>query len=353
MPPVPQACQPLADAVTALEAQEQQLRAQIPSLIGAAAWAALAQLGQIRLQLDQGRAALNECIRQNSAALQATVVVIDLGPAGATPARVANLWEITPAATSQRETSSVNGDAFSFDGPLPTTFGLTVATTGDPTILGPDFRSGALTAASLPAQGAVRVEFVLGPVVRFEQSDVARLAAAFTPMTSHIGAGAAEADLSITAIEATLTNGGIIARASGQVEIRALIGVVGSGPFSASATLRLVPMAVPGGADLVDLVTVSEVQVQAPGIAGTVVDSVLPLIRGFLNDLLTDQLRTTLRNELPALVDRTFVLAALPPDVVLSVRRLSIDPSAIEFQPALGALGTTLSTFTAPAIPPP
>jgi hypothetical protein len=82
---------------------------------------------------------------------------------------IATSWEITPAGPTQRETATINGDAFAFTGPLPATFGLTVATTGDPTILGPDFRSASLTAASLPPEGAVRVEFVLGPLVRFEQ----------------------------------------------------------------------------------------------------------------------------------------------------------------------------------------
>ena len=350
--PVPQACQPIADQITALEAQEQQLRAQLPALVGARAWTALAKLGQLRQQLEQAHAALDECVRANSAALQATLGVIDVGPAGPAPARIATLWEVAPAGSTQRETATITGDAFSFTGPLPATFGLTVSTTGDPTILGPDFRSASLTAASLPADGAVRVEFVLGPLVRFEQADLARLAAVFTPTPSHVSAGAVDADLSVTAVEATLTDGGIVARASGQVEIRAL-GMVDRGPFSASGTLRVVPTAAPGVLDLVDLVTVADIQVQLPGIVGAFVDTILPLIRGMLSNLLIDQLRAVLRAQLPAAIDDAFVLAGLPPDVVVSVRRLSITPAAIEFQPALGALGTTLSMFTPPAIPPP
>ncbi len=353
MPPVPQACQVLADETAALEVQEQQLRAQLPTLSGAAAWAALAELGQIRLDLGRKRADLDDCIRQNSAALQAALVVIDVGPGGAPAARVASLWEISPAGSAQREAATVSADAFSFAGPLPATLGLTVATAGDPTILGPDFRSAALTVASLPPQGTLRVETVLGPLLRFEQADVARLAASFPPTTTHVGAGAVEADLSITSVDATLTNGAIVARASGQVEVSALVGVVDRGPFSASGTLRLVPTGVPGVSDLIDLLSVSAIEVQLPGIAGAYVDSVMPLIRTFVEELLTDHLRAILRDELPAAVNRAFVLAELPPDVVVSVRRLSVDPTAIVFQPALGALGTTLSTFTPPAIPPP
>jgi hypothetical protein len=353
MPPVPPACQPLADEVTALEAQEQQLRAQLPTLVGAAAWTALARLGQIRQQLDAARVALAECVRQNSAALQATLAVIDVEPASAVPVRIATLWEMTPdGGAVQREVSNVTGDSFAFTGPLPASFGLTVGTAGDPTLNGPDFRSVALSAASLPTDGPLGIEVVLGPTVRLEQSDLARLAATFTPTTSQIGGLGLQADLSVQTVDATLSDSGIVVRASGQVVVTT-VWIPESGVFSASATLRAVPTTVPGVTDLVDIVTVSDLQVQLPGFASGMADAAVPLIRGYLTDLLTGQLRAVLRAELPAAVSRMLVLASLPPDVVVSVRYLSIDAAALQFQPALGAFGTTLSTYTPPAIPPP
>ena len=354
MPPVPQACQPLADEVAAFEAQEQQLRAQIPTLVGAAAWTALANLGQIRQQLDAARVALAECIHQNTAALQATLAVIDVGAASAAPVRIAGLWEMTPGGGAvQREVSNLTGDSFAFTGPLPASFGLTVGTAGDPTLFGPDFRSLALSAASLPTDGPLGVEVVLCPTVRLEQSDLARLAASFPPPpTSQFGGLGLQVDLSIHKVDATLSDAGIVARASGEVVVKTL-GLAEWGVFSASATFRAAPTTVPGVTDPVDLVTVSDLQVQLPGFTGGVADAAFPLIRGYLTDLLTGQLRDFLRAELPAAVSQTFVLAALPPDVVVSVRNLSIDAAALQFQPALGALGTTLSTFTPPAIPPP
>jgi hypothetical protein len=357
MPPVPQACQPLADEVAAFEAQEQQLRAQIPTLVGAAAWTALANLGQIRQQLDAARVALAECVHLNSAALQATLAVIDVGVASAAPVRIAGLWEMTPGGGAvQREVSNVTGDSFAFTGPLPASFGLTVGTAGDPTLLGPDFRSLALSAASLPTDGPLGVEVVLCPSVRLEQSDLARLAAAFTPTTSPVFGGssplATQARLSVHTVAAMLSDAGIVAHASGQMSIKAL-GIPETGSFSASATLRAVPTMVPGVPDPVDLVTVSDLQVQPPNFSSGMGDAAVMLVRGYLADLLTGQLRAFLRAELPAAVSKTFLLAALPPDVVVSVRNLTIDTAALQFQPALGALGTTLSTFTPPAIPPP
>jgi hypothetical protein len=234
---------------------------------------------------------------------------------------------------------------------LPASFGLTVGTAGDPTLNGPDFRSVVLSAVSLPTDGPLGIEVVLGPTVRLEQSDLARLAATFTPTTSQLGGSGFQADLSVQTVDATLSDAGIMARASGQVVLKTL-GIPEIGVFSASATLRVVPTTVPGVTDPVDLVTVSDLQVQLPGLASGMADAAVALIRGHLTDLLTDQLRAVLRVELPAAISRMFVLAALPPDVVVSVRNLSIDGAALQFQPALGALGTTLSTYTPPAIPP-
>jgi hypothetical protein len=354
MPPVPQACQPLADEVAAFEAQEQQLRAQIPTLVGAAAWTALANLGQIRQQLDAARVALAECVHQNTAALQATLAVIDVGAASAAPVRIAGLWEMTPGGGGavQREVSNVTGDSFAFTGPVPASFGLTVGTAGDPTLLGPDFRSLALSAASLPTDGPLGVEVVLCPSVRLEQSDFARLAAASTPTTSPVFGGssplATQASLYVPQVAATLSDAGIIVHTSGLMTVSTL-GIPEAGGFVASTTLRAVPTTVPGVMDPVDLVTVSDLQVS---LATGMGDAAVPLVRGYLTDLLTGQLRAFLRAELPAAVSKTFLLAALPPDVVVSVRNLSIDAAALQFQPVLGALGTTLSTFTPPAISP-
>ena len=353
MPPVPPACQPLADEVSALETQEVQLRAQAASLTGAAAWAALATLGELRARLEERRARLAECVSDNSAALQATLAVIDVGPGGAQHTRVAHLWNITAAGSGQQGASNLTGGAFSFAGPLPPTFGLTVATTDDPTVLGPDFRSPSLTAAALADPTAVRVEVVLGPMVRLAQSDVARLTAAFNPTSSHVGAGAVEVDVSVTHIVATLITGAIVARADGLVSYRTLMGALDDSPFSASVTLHLAPVAAPGAVDLLDLWKASEVDVQMPGVAGILINSILPLVRGYVDGLLVEQLRALLRSALPAVVNRSFALTSLPADAVVSVRKLSIDASAIEFQPTLSAVGTTLSTFTPTAIPPP
>jgi hypothetical protein len=209
-----------------------------------------------------------------------------------------------------------------------------------------------LTAAALPADGPLRIEVVIGPVVRLVPADLARVAAAFQPTSSQLGGSGVQADVSVAHVDATLTDAGIVARASGQVTVTTLW-VPQQGSFSASATLRAVPSTVPGTADVLDLVTVADLQLQLPGFAGGLADAILPLIRGFLTDLLADQVRAVLRTEVPAAIGRAFVLGALPPDVIVSMRRLSIDATALQFQPVLGVIGTTLSTFAPPPIAPP
>jgi hypothetical protein len=133
-------------------------------------------------------------------------------------------------------------------------------------------------------------------------------------------------------------------------------GIFGSGSrsaFSASATVGLVPSAAPGITDLCDLLTVQSVTVDLPGTFGGMVSTLVSLIRPELERVLTEHLRAIIRRELLAAITSALVVSALPTDVTLSIRQVSIDSAAITFQPALGAIGTSLSTFTPPAIPPP
>jgi hypothetical protein len=352
VPAVPEGCQPLASEVTALEAADEALRAQLATLSGAAAWAALAQLGEGRVNLARKQADLAACVATNSAALQGTLVLIDLGPPSANPpTRSASLWAMAPGAPSQIATSPVQANAFSFAGPLPGALGIAVTTTGEADVLGPDFRSAVIPAASLP-QGTVRVEVVLGPLVRIEQADVSRWAAAFPPTSRHVDTGPLSVDVSITGADATLATGGIAGRLSGQVVISSPLGG-SSGSFVASATVSLVPSAAPDAIDLCDLVTIQNMDVQVAGIPGQALSLALGAIRPLLDAALSGHLREIISRELPTAITGALVLPGLPPGVTTSIRRLAVDPTAIVFQPVLGALGTVLSTFVPPPIPPP
>jgi hypothetical protein len=83
MPPVPKECNAIAAVLASLQATDLVLRTKLATETGAEAWATLVALGQNRQQLSEQQAALDICIGDHSAALQANLVVIDL----ATPAR--------------------------------------------------------------------------------------------------------------------------------------------------------------------------------------------------------------------------------------------------------------------------
>jgi len=352
--PVPQACQAIADQLSTLEAQDQALRTQLANLTGADAWAALVQLGQIRQQITVVQSQLNACIAANSAALQANFVVIDVsGAGGPAPSRVANLWEITPTATTLSDTSTVSGNSFSFKGPLPTQFGLSVLTSGVADIIGPDFLSAALAAADFAGNPAIRLETVLGPELKIDAATIATsIAGAFTPVNINLSvSGIANGTLSVQTLDASATSEGIQLRANGQLDIT----VVGTGSnratVSGNTTLSLVPSATPTAADIFDVVTVSDVTVEITGSA--VLAAIAAIIKSSLAGLIQNQLRDLFRKLLPSLVLQALVLPNLPNGVILCIRRLAADPTSITVQPALAAAGTVLSTFHPPTIPPP
>jgi hypothetical protein len=356
MPPVPRECDGLAAEVATLEAVDQDLRTQLQGLVGAEAWAALAKLGQLRLQLRAKRAELEACVRDHSAALQANLVIMEVAPGGGLqPSRVAHLWEIGSGGATQRETSAVSGGTFSFAGPLPARLAISVATTGAADVVGPDFRSALLDAASLVGQGPIRVEAVLGPEIRIEAGELSRLvASSFTPVKQRIslGGGLAAADVSVLTADAALADNGIRLRATGQVEIQGLFGVPSRLAFGGGATLNLVPSAAPASADIFDLITVTDVAVEVGG-AGGALSAVVSAMRPFLSGLLTGELRQAARTQLSGAILGALVLDDPPAGVTLSVRRLAVDAQAITLQPVLGAIGTALSAFRAQPIGPP
>jgi hypothetical protein len=353
MPPVPQECQTIADELTALQTTDQNLRNQLAGQTGATAWATLAQLGQTRQQITQKTADLQACIQAHSAALQANLVIIDLtNPAGPPAARTAHLWEISAAAATLRDTSSVNANFFSFAGPFPAQFGISVVTTGAPNVIGPDFLSASLTPAGV--NGPLRIEVVLAPVVQLSGADLSQfLSASFAPGQQQVQLPSVSGMLSVESVAAQLAQGAVNVTCEGTVLVATPLVPKGRFPFSASVSLAVTPTLSPGGADVADLTSVTDPKIQLSNNAPTLVSLVLPTMSSFVVGLFADQLRKAIRKLFPSLVAKALALPNFPDGVTIAVRQLQITPNAVSFQPALGAIGTTLSTFNPPAIPAP
>lgn len=352
MPPTPTECKAIAAAVASLQAIDLALRTKLATETGAKAWATLIELGQNRQQLSEQQAALDICIRDHSAALQANLVVIDLAtPAAPPPSRVAYLWEITATGATQRDSSGITSNSFSFPGPVPAQFSLSVATTGVADAVGPDFRSIPITAAGLAVP--IRIEIVICPEMRLSATQLSQLVStSFAPVHQHleVPGGLVSADVSVLTADATVTNAGVVLKLTGQAVFSAGLGTFA---FSGSTTLSLVPLAAPTTNDLVDILIVAEPVFEVLGALGPIATSFINALRGMLAPLFTDQLHTAIRTALPAVLTKSLVLTALPAGVTVSLRKVSIDAGGITFQSALGAIGTVISTFHPPAIPAP
>ena len=353
VPAVPAACQPLQAQVTGLSGQYTSLVAQSKGLTGQAGWAALAQLGSLREQVAAAQAELAQCVATHSAAVTGTVVVIDVSGAAAPGAQAVTLWDITGGVTAAHDVAPVQAGAFGLQGPVPAQAALTVQTTGQPDITGVDFRSGALVDA--PGDANPRIEIVLGPTIHISAAELFALASTIQPLNVQVPAFSAS---NPTPAPLGLTCGGFgLALSQGVVTLQGqgtIVGgfVGGESPFTVSISAVFTPSADPQSANLLD-VALSGSQPISASIGGALAG--LTALVGTLTDLLAPPVRQALSDEVNASVSAAvaggLALAALPPGVRVSLRSLTIDETGIRYQPALGAIGTILSSFAGTPLP--
>jgi hypothetical protein len=348
---VPSECQGFAAEVESLELAEAAAQDAIAGLVGAEAWVALAQLATLRRELDDARSALSSCVASHSGSLEMEFVVVAAGPPPLPTGREAELYE--PGQFNPAARSALSGGKFSFGGPLPPRFGIIVVSQGLPDFA-VDFRTGLLEASSLPATASLRAEIVVGPEVRFNSPDVARWASAIplpikTDLTSP--AGGVSASLALLTISATLANGEITVHARGHIDWAVGEGLVQTTPFTATLPLAIQLPPTPMDVEPCYLRFLGDPDVEIPGLAGALVARVLPIVRDLLEGMSTKQVQQTLVRELRTIVAGAFALTELPPGVTVSIRRLEMEGDVVSFQPVIGAMGTTLSTFRPPAVP--
>jgi hypothetical protein len=343
MQPIPPECRPLADEVAALEARLEALHGEAMRAVGLDAWKKLAELATMPGQLDRRRAELSSCVRAHSGALQCELVVMDVAGRGALGDRVAHLWDMSGPGPTLRETVPVLGAGFSFAGPLPVDMiGITVAPAAAGPGKWPDFRSGAVPAPP-PDSPQLRLELVFGPIVTVTDEDLSRWLSGVTiPAQSIDLAGWGTVQVSVGTVAGTFVPSALRLTVGGTLSFPAVM--VQDSPFSASAGVGLVPSASPDALLPAELTIVIPPTVEFAGpLAAFGPELSLALSTG-LFDLILAQLRPIIARELAGLVGRAFSLLHLPP-LTVSIREIAIEPPALTFQPALGAVGTALSTF--------
>jgi len=104
--PTPPECQPIADALANLSAQEQAQRDLIQTLTGIDKWKAIEALGTIRQNISEQQLLLAQCIKDHAADFSTQVVVYDVSGTGG-PNRIARLWQLTSAGQAVKQTTTV------------------------------------------------------------------------------------------------------------------------------------------------------------------------------------------------------------------------------------------------------
>jgi len=359
MSPVPSACQPVADRVSALEQQYAAAAAQASAATGAQAWTSLAQAGGLLQQLDEARAELDACVKTHSAALIGTVAVIDAAGGAAAP-RTATLWDLTGTGPIPAEIVEIQDGAFGFAGPLPAAAAVSLAPdrSADASLTGVDFRSGPLPQDLAGTQP--QLEIVIPPKITISAQQLRGWVSTFKSPAQdlgHAGGVLGRLQATITAPALTFTAGAVRVAVTGTVTRApgspgALLGIPSSIPFSASIALTLAPATDPYRTDIVSVALAGQnpISLELPGVQ-QIVETILPLVAPFV----ADQIRTSLAgwiNELvPGAIARGLALASLPASTQVSLRSLTVSEAGITVQPVLGAAGPLLSTFQPTTLP--
>src|SRR4051794_35586762 len=145
-------CEAQRAEVDRLREQYNQLAAQANGLSGTAVWPVLCELGGIGRRLAVARDELAACQAAQSQdtgtsddplphATEITLRTVAGCDGAATGSQMASLWDFANA-SAPLETVPVQSDAVAFRNAVPARGGITVATVGDPNVVGLDFRSG-------------------------------------------------------------------------------------------------------------------------------------------------------------------------------------------------------------------
>ena len=163
--PTPPECQPIADAIANLNAQEQAQRNLIQSLAGIDKWKAIEALGTIRQSIFAQQLLLTRCIKDHAADFSTQVIVYDVSGTGGSN-RIARLWRLTAAGQALKQTTTVQSGTATLNGVSGSdrqSFGITIEEVDHPTVCGPDFRSVLLPSVQDPQHidPATRIEIVI------------------------------------------------------------------------------------------------------------------------------------------------------------------------------------------------
>jgi len=183
--------------------------------------------------------------------------------------------------------------------------------------------------------------------VTLTADDISRWFAAIPPAPSQQldVSGVGSVAVKIDSVAAALVPPAIRLTGVGTVTAATSLTGPASSPISAMLTLGLVPTTNPDAILAAELTLVAPPHVDLSGplaFFGAVLNAALA---SFLGNFVRELMRPIVQQEIEDAATRALSLVGLPPSVTLSIRKLSITPTSVTFQPVLGALGTVLSTY--------
>lgn len=354
--PIPPECQPIADAIANLSAQEQAQLDALPALVGVDKWKGMEQLGALRQQIADQRAVLAQCLKDHAADLTTQVVVFDL-PGNSGPNRIARVWQLASAGEVVKQTATVQAGQVVLTGVLGSarqSFGITIEEVDHPTVNGPDFRSGPLPAVLAAADApdpAARIEIVILDPILITSDSLAEAAPPLPIQFSFPAGGVGTVSISVNALELLMKNGAVSLSASGTASLSGLLPSLSTTPFMFANTIHIAPTFSMSPSAIVEALSGTIPVLTMPGLVGAVVGTITPLLSSSLHDQTVQPLVSLLNKLIVNQVLANLGLAVLPSGAVLSVRELSADDDSIKLTPVLGAFGTVLSAFQPSPLP--
>ena len=344
--PIPPTCQPLADDLEKIGAEIADLQERLENAKGSAKGPIAAKVAAKQRAFSAKRAALEQCVFQNTPPAYCNdVVVIDI-PGGTVLPYHGNMWELVPPSTQMLlESRDEQAGVICFaHGGTPDTPGQSIGISmqdalGSP-FTGPMFRSGPLP--SLPGGAANDpaglIQIVVPPPP--PAITVATLDAAL-PAVGTVLSTSPSVTISAPPPSITLAPGSATLTVNGTVAIPLLFTTL-TVPFTFAVTLAIAPS--------FNMNDVTEVCVVTPlgsgtlttttgGPVGLLFGSVGAAFAPVLSLMVAKPIQGTLNAAILATVASSFTSGVIPPGVVVSMRRVVITASGVAFLPALGKFG--------------
>lgn len=340
----PPECQPLANQVGNLIAQEQTQFAALAGLTDAAKWKALEDLGTLRQQIADQQAQLTACLKQYGNDLATTVVVTDVRAVNAGN-RIGRVWQLTSTGQAVSQTSSVDSGTVSFSGALNSvrdSIGITIEQIDRSTVNGPDFRSGPLPSPLTPndPDPVERIEIVILDPMEITAETLTQVVPALPIQLAFPAGVAGTIGVSIATLNFVVQDGNVTLSAGGTASAAGA-----TSQFTFGCTVHIAPTFSMAPSFAVDVLSGQTPTLTMSGIVGAAIESAASLVSSNLLEQVVPSLRSLLNTLLSKQVATKLGLPALPSGSVLSICELATSGSTITLTPALGAFGTVLSDF--------